>query len=458
MERQIRKFSSDLPPRYYRQLPSLLTGPFARYPRVFGMAWAFVAHTDSRFDVDLWCSFVRAYQKVQPLTIGELWASAITLRIILIENLRRIAERIVYSRKERRRADELADRLLGVDGQCRASMPIQMELEQGALSDAFLSNSSIGCATEGPTVTRYLPVSTSGWRQGKDRGSARSTTNSRSRSPPTSPSATSSPACAACPMSIGRKFSSASASSTPCWPMAALLRRWISRPATCTAQPSRSSRAGPASANWRLLAARSQTGAQAEPEAPEVGRARLILATIFAPAAASSSRPRSAFGRASKRCSAVSTARSALAAISARARLWPRCSWRLPIIVHADASRSWIWLGLLGTLGAIPALDAAVALVNQGVTHRFRRHAVAGPRTSRWRAQTSADARGRADVLLTTREAIDAQIEHLEIHYLASLAGDVQFALLSDWTDAASEAAEGDQALLPSRHRRALRA
>ena len=28
-------------------------------------------------------------------------------------------------------------------------------------------------------------------------------------------------------------------------------------------------------------------------------------------------------------------------------------------------------LGLLGTLGAVPALDAAVALVNQGVTHRF---------------------------------------------------------------------------------------
>ena len=39
--------------------------------------------------------FVRAYQRVQPLTIGELWAVAITLRIVLVENLRRAAERIV---------------------------------------------------------------------------------------------------------------------------------------------------------------------------------------------------------------------------------------------------------------------------------------------------------------------------------------------------------------------------
>ena len=55
VERQIRQVRLDLPPRYYRQLPKLADGPFAGYPRVFGMAWAFVAHTDSRFDVDAWC-------------------------------------------------------------------------------------------------------------------------------------------------------------------------------------------------------------------------------------------------------------------------------------------------------------------------------------------------------------------------------------------------------------------
>ena len=52
VERQVRQVRLDLPPRYYRQLPKLADGPFARYPRVFEMAWAFVAHTDSRFDVE----------------------------------------------------------------------------------------------------------------------------------------------------------------------------------------------------------------------------------------------------------------------------------------------------------------------------------------------------------------------------------------------------------------------
>ena len=61
--------------------------------------------------------FVCAYQGVEPLTIGELWAVAITLRIVLVENLRRVAQRIVTSRGARQEADAVADRLLGVNGQ-----------------------------------------------------------------------------------------------------------------------------------------------------------------------------------------------------------------------------------------------------------------------------------------------------------------------------------------------------
>ena len=51
IERQIRQIRTDLPPGYYRQLPKLAIGPFAGYPRVFGMVWAFVAHTDSCFEL-----------------------------------------------------------------------------------------------------------------------------------------------------------------------------------------------------------------------------------------------------------------------------------------------------------------------------------------------------------------------------------------------------------------------
>ena len=118
----------------------------------------------------------------------------------------------------------------------------------------------------------------------------------------------------------------------------------------------------------------------------------------------------------------------------------------LPILAHADANADWIWLGLLGTLGAIPALDAAVALVNQGIMSRFGATQLPGMELKDGVPQ-SLRTLVVVPVLLTTREALDQLIGRLEIHYLASQVGDLQFALLSDWTDAPSETTEGDEEL-----------
>jgi len=105
IDEQVREIKQDLPPGFYRKLPKLAEGPLQGYPRVFGVAWAIVAHTDSAFDIEKLTRFVEAYQRVQPLTIGELWAIAITLRITLVENLRRLAEAIVVRLSASRTAD-----------------------------------------------------------------------------------------------------------------------------------------------------------------------------------------------------------------------------------------------------------------------------------------------------------------------------------------------------------------
>src|SRR4030095_2621609 len=76
----LRDVRNDLPEGFYRQLPKLAGGAFAAHPRVFALAWEFVAHTDSRIDPEALRGFVAAFQRVQPLTIGELWAVPIALR------------------------------------------------------------------------------------------------------------------------------------------------------------------------------------------------------------------------------------------------------------------------------------------------------------------------------------------------------------------------------------------
>ena len=126
VERQIQLIRDDLPVGYYRQLPKLASGYLAGLPRIAGIAWSYVAHTDSHFEAQLLGRFVAAYQQVETLTIGELWALASMLRVVLLENLRRCADRIVSARAERERADMLADRLLG--SPARPAEPVERVL------------------------------------------------------------------------------------------------------------------------------------------------------------------------------------------------------------------------------------------------------------------------------------------------------------------------------------------
>ena len=97
-----------------------------------------MAHTDSRFEVETLGSFVRAYQRIQPLGIGELWAAPIHLRMALVENLRRLSEQVVRARHARAEADDLADRLLGLSGgPAESAEDVLRHLDDTSLSDAF---------------------------------------------------------------------------------------------------------------------------------------------------------------------------------------------------------------------------------------------------------------------------------------------------------------------------------
>ena len=129
VEEQIRQVRKDLPADYYSELPKLSQGPLAGFPRVYGIAWALIAHTDGAFDVDRVERFVEAYQEVDPLKIGELWAIAITLRITLVENLRRLTDIVVARLGDTERADAIAKEILATSSEKRSRGSADIALE-----------------------------------------------------------------------------------------------------------------------------------------------------------------------------------------------------------------------------------------------------------------------------------------------------------------------------------------
>jgi cellobiose phosphorylase len=111
VEEQIVTARRHLPKGYSRQLPSLSQGPSSGLPRVYDLSLEAIAHGDGRIDAETLRRFFAAYQSITPLKLGELWAIPIMLRLALIDNLRRMAVRVMRDGDDHRLASEWAAQL-----------------------------------------------------------------------------------------------------------------------------------------------------------------------------------------------------------------------------------------------------------------------------------------------------------------------------------------------------------
>jgi cyclic beta-1,2-glucan synthetase len=115
VQAQLKEIKEGLPPGYFSTLPMLQDEPLAGLPRVYGVAWAFVAHTDGAFDESLLVNYLEAYEAVRPLNLSEMWALPTTLRVVLLENLRRLAERVATNKAAREAANLCFDQIGSYD-------------------------------------------------------------------------------------------------------------------------------------------------------------------------------------------------------------------------------------------------------------------------------------------------------------------------------------------------------
>jgi len=457
VEKQIREIVSDLPPRYYHQLPKLAAGPFAGYPRVFGMAWAFVAHTDSRFDPEMLISYARAYQEVQPLKIGELWALPLTLRMVLIENLRRLAQQMVLDRAARHQADDLADRLLGSSGRNPETVAtVLSDFEGVPLADALAVQLVHRLRDHDPKITpaltwldRHLAaqamtadtvVRDVHRRQGASNVTVRNIITSLRLIADVDWNELFERISL-----VDQVLAADSAFMAMDFATRNLYRSAIEVLAKGSAQ------AELEVARRAVQAARRDHGGDpgddhAAEAAAGDGRRRDPGYYLLAGGRAAFERE-IGFRPRLRQWPAHLNRACGIGGYVAAVALVAALLLALPLLGLAALGIGGPWLGLLGVVGLIPAVDAAVALVNRAVTVGFDATLLPGLELG-----TGVPAPLRTLVavpmLLTTREALTEQIERLEIHHLASPDGDLHFALLSDWTDAATEHAPGDQALL----------
>ncbi len=451
VEEQVREIREDLPRGYYHELPKLTEGPLAGYPRIYSVALALIAHTDSRLDTETLKSFVRAYQRVAPLTIGELWAVAITLRVALVENLRRLATRIVRSRAEREEADALADKMLEmVERQPESLVPFladrlgrreiigrtlvvqlaqRLREQDPALAPVFdwleqrLQQQGTGLeqavqlehqrqaaaqVTVGNIITSMRLLSTLDWRDFFESVSLVD------------------PVLGEDPVGVYSRMDFYTRDR---------YRHVIER----VAKRTRTREAEVARAAVALAAQAHESNSTDEARAHvgyyliDDGMARLEKTFDY--------RPR--VGERARRAILRHPTLTYLGTLVALTVLVTMALVGYGYVVGA----SWALLAVFALLSIVPASDLALSVLNWDVTHLF------GPRVLPKLETMKGTPAGACTfvvvpTLLTSEATVDELLERLEVHYLANQDAHVYFALLGDFADADTEETPADAAIL----------
>lgn len=108
----IEDFKSHMPSGFYKELPCLVSGEHAGYPRVYAIACELVMGSDARLSRDAIQAFLQVFQSRTILTSAELWALPIMLRLRLIEHVADLGSIVDRRQRESDRVALWANRLL----------------------------------------------------------------------------------------------------------------------------------------------------------------------------------------------------------------------------------------------------------------------------------------------------------------------------------------------------------
>jgi len=160
IEEQVILARKHLPKGYSEGLPYLSNGLSAGMPRVYDIVLEIIAHSDGRVDLRNLSSFIAAYQSETILTLGELWAIPIMLRIAVIENLRRVCSKIALDMIDNDLAEYWADKMMKTVKEKPADLIVviaDMARSKPELASPFVAGFTRKLQGNGPALA--LPLS-----------------------------------------------------------------------------------------------------------------------------------------------------------------------------------------------------------------------------------------------------------------------------------------------------------
>lgn len=159
IEEQIITAKKHLPKKYSEGLPYLANGNSNGMPRVYDIALEIISHSDGLIDLRGLKACFWAYQSEKTLTLGELWAIPIMMKLAIIENLRRIAEKTALDMIDNNIADYWSDQMIETIKKEPADLILtiaKMAKSKPILNSPFVARFTLKLQGKGPTLA--LPL------------------------------------------------------------------------------------------------------------------------------------------------------------------------------------------------------------------------------------------------------------------------------------------------------------
>src|SRR5881398_3700331 len=428
---QVTDLRESLPQKQYGKLPLIASGPEAGLPRVYHVASEIVAESGGALEPEFIGKFLVAFQATAPLDIGELWALPLMLRLQLLECLRALAIQVEQQQSQSEEADFWANRLITA---VRHSSPRLLKMLEELMerhpepTAHFASELMVHLHDE----EAALPV-VSGWLERSLRAPLLEVMQQEHRRQAVQQTA------------LADVINSCRLIAPIAWPEFFESISWAESELA----------ADPAGVYARLD---FETGDRCRTAVEEIARwskrsEQEIIDQALALAEAAEDEVARHVGYylidAGRR--ALERASGARVPLAERSRRWLRAHAAgvyfgsllvlavtivgAPLLFIAAAVPG-MTLGLLGLLLLLPASELAVLVVNYFVTSILPPQVL--PKMSFKKAGIPNDCRTLVVVptLLTTPDAIQSELNRLEIRYLGNTDANLRFALLTDFADA----------------------
>lgn len=159
IEEQIHIAKQHLPKGYSASLPQIVNVAQPATTRVYDIVLKIVSHSDGKIDEERLSSFIRYYQSVVKLKLGELWAIPIMLRLTLIENLRRVGALIAIDRVDLNLADYWAKKIIDISEKHPKNLILvigDMVKSEPPMVSSFVSEMNRQLQGKGPALASAL--------------------------------------------------------------------------------------------------------------------------------------------------------------------------------------------------------------------------------------------------------------------------------------------------------------